>query len=160
SWLDSFYSHLTATYVITALPLHAALPILSAGPRAEQRSADSDHGRALGDRRLEIVRHAHRERVDRWMGLTRALEQRAHAPERLAAAVHVGGGGGNRHQAAQAQRGLRGDGFGERRDRIGRATRFGRFIVDVHLHEDVQRCAARWPMPRQWLDQPGAVQAL
>src|SRR5690606_40606708 len=89
SWLDSFYSHLTATYVITALPLHAALPILSAGPRAEQRSADSDHGRALGDRRLEIVRHAHRERVDRWMGLTRALEQRAHAPERLISEEHT-----------------------------------------------------------------------
>ena len=63
-----------------------------AGAGAEDRAADAHHRRALGDRRLEIGAHAHRQGVER-RGLRRAASRRARAGRGAAArcAVEVAG---------------------------------------------------------------------
>ena len=54
--------------------------------RAKNRGADAHHRRSLGDRRLHVGRHAHRERVDRKPLAAARRPARAAAQRRRAAA--------------------------------------------------------------------------
>src|SRR3546814_4654128 len=53
-------------------------------PRPEQGRPHPYHRRALGHRQLDVLAHAHRERVDLRMLRGQRIEQRLHADEGLA----------------------------------------------------------------------------
>ena len=72
-------------------------------PRAEDRRADAHHRRALGDRRLEVGRHAHRQRVDREPAARQRVGAIAPARGTARAAARRRGRLGDAHQAAQPQ---------------------------------------------------------
>lgn len=111
--------------------------------RAEDRGADTHDCRAFGDRGLEIVRHAHRQRIEREPARAQLLEERMQRAMRRAFRFGVGFGFGNRHQAAQPQRGQRGDRAREPGRIRRRDAALRRLAADVHLHADVQRRQVR-----------------
>ena len=76
--------------------LHAAAPLPCA---AEDRGADAHHGRALRDRDLEVVGHAHRKRVEAEPARLQ-LFVKLRAPRDSARAARRAR---DRHQAAQPQ---------------------------------------------------------
>nr|GEX89704.1 hypothetical protein [Tanacetum cinerariifolium] len=109
------------------------LPIVAG---AKEGSADPHPGRALCDRGLQVVAHAHGERVQRQAELRL---QRADRGERSILFVAVIGGFWNGHQAAQRKVGQRVDGLGECWQVFRAAAGFAGFATDVDLNADVQR---------------------
>src|SRR5207253_7273617 len=57
--------------------------------RAENRRAETHLGRALRDRRFDVGRHAHRQRVHRQAGRAARFEARAKDPKSLALIADV-----------------------------------------------------------------------
>ena len=101
---------------------------------AEDRRADAHLRRAFGDRRLEVGRHAHRQRVDRRAprrgSRVAASAQRA---ELRALPRDVGRRLGDAHEAAQPQPRQRGDRRASASASAGAHAALGRLAADVDL---------------------------
>ena len=109
---------------------------------AEDRGADANHRRALGQRRLEVARHAHRQRVERealaGSDARTRLAQRARTARALVREVRVGA---RRCPSARAGAG-RGSAATSRASSgacDGLHAALGRLAADVHLDAHLQR---------------------
>ena len=117
----------------------------SCRPRAEHRRADAHHRRAFGDRRLEVVRHPHRQRVERQPGRASGHRSNARRIRNCAASRRQHRRRlGNPHEAAQLQpRQRRPPRAPARAASSGGDAALRRLAADVDLHAHVERAAAR-----------------
>src|SRR5690349_15164563 len=81
-------------------PMIVMFIVLSPLTRTEERGADAHHRRALGDGRLEVAGHAHRQRVERQAFRAGSREKIAQEAELLSLARHVVRFLGDAHEAA------------------------------------------------------------
>src|SRR6185437_7093047 len=109
--------------IFNGSPLQSMRPLAAAGRRfparsckrlgscawPEQSAADADHRRALGDRCLEITRHAHRQGVEHKPFGLRGGEDFAQQAELRALPRCLGLRCGDSHEAAQCQARQRAD---------------------------------------------------
>src|SRR5690606_33866422 len=124
---------------------------------AEQRSADTHQGRALGDGLVQIVAHAHGQGVQRQLEGSHGLAQGA---QWYAAGGAVAGRCGDGHQATQTQAGQGGHGAGQFRQLGQGYPGLAGLAADVHLQADIQRCQLVRPLGRQSLGDFQAIDAV
>ncbi len=110
---------------------------LSAG--TEDRGADTDHGRALGDGDLEVVAHAHRKLRKRVAHFVlEPIPQLTELSEPGPRGLRVLRPGRNRHQTANRQPIAADDVFEQLARILGKRPRFLRFFGHVDLDQHVQ----------------------
>src|SRR5204862_2479452 len=119
-------------------PMNVILMTGSASPFSKNRRAHAHQGCAFGDRRLEVRRHAHRERIHRKAVAVQPVAQLAQLAESAALQCLVGCRLRYRHKTAQLQARQRRHLLCElRRFRWGDAA-LGRLPRYVHLDADLQ----------------------
>ena len=114
------------------------MPQSAPGSRTEQRGADPDQGRAGLDRRLEIVGHAQRQRVDAGGARGECVEQGAHPIKSGPARGRPIVGRRNCHQTAQRKLRMVENEVGQSIDLLGRTAGLLRLGVDVDLNQDIE----------------------
>ncbi len=107
--------------------------------RPEQCRPHTDDRRAFGHGRLEVVAHAHGERVELVPIRVEAFEQLAQPAERLALGDRVGGSTRQAHQAAQPEPRQRGDHRREGAGVVGGDAALVGLVVEPDLQQDLQR---------------------
>src|SRR5688572_9917555 len=107
--------------------------------------ADAHQRRALRDRRLEIVRHAHGKHIERIAAGDQLFLQLAHLREAPSLQGGVGSRLRNRHQAAQPEARQARHRRGERLDLRRGSPALARLAADVHLYADLERRLALVP---------------
>src|SRR2546422_60451 len=120
-----------------------SLPVLSL-TRAEERRTYTNEGRALLDRNLEIVAHAHREVVELTSGgagLPRLIAQSAQMSKERPRVFRVVGKRRHGHQSFEFQPWEFANLFAEREDFAGRGACFGFLAAEVDFDEDRQPLA-------------------
>ena len=108
---------------------------------AEDRGADPHHRRALGDRGLEVVAHAHRQRVER-EALRAQIARHARAQRRELARAARAASVGALAMPIRPRRRSPGSAATSRASPSasrGRHAALGRLAADVHLDADVER---------------------
>ncbi len=126
--------------------------------RPEQRGADADFGRTARDSLLEVLAHAHGERINRGVTRAQGFEMAAHAPKRCDPHRWVRMGRRNRHETAQDQARRRHYPPRQFIDLRRVAAVFAGFVVDVDLDQHIQGRATRWSRRAEQRHQLGAIQ--
>src|SRR5256886_17303535 len=126
-------------------PMNVILMTDSASPFAKNRRAHPYQCRALGDRRLEVRRHPHRERIHRKTVAIQPVAQLAQLPESPALQRLVGCRLRHRHETTQLQSWQRRHLLRELRRFGGGDAALGRFAPPAVLDAPPQPPFARAP---------------
>ena len=129
-------------------------------PRTEQGGADAHDARPFGDRRLEIIRHAHGQGVEVGQFLLQPLQRRVQLPEHYPGLIEIRAWCGYGHQSAQMQVGKSRDLPGQRRQAGQADPGLAGLLADVDLQADIQGREPRRALRGQALGDLEAIDAM